>query len=249
MIVECAETLREYKLGSGDFEPQVWITYQPDTFIPLIKELVEARTVGRIDICLDLFSEIDLDILEKILQETTDYLIEAANRLHQIPLIPLLNGFMTRDKFIGWGWYRLFQAEDGTLFIHPRMVEGTEVKRPREDDFWIQLTRPHLACLVCPCFFCFQDIIHNKVKTSEYKIPSQKTCQINTIFNAASMRLLKEFLGLEWGASNLDVLDGKDYDPQAAFDQLKEGNLPHEKLKHMIDEMRNDGIGITGTST
>ncbi len=223
MTVETDETLEPYVLGSGDFRDRVWLRYDAVDLLPAVRELTESKKVRRIELIYDFDINFDIEALRDNLQKLSDYFLETLRAGLPFPHIPVLTGFLLREKFMGWGWDRFYRAPDGNLYAHPRFFTSAHPEQGRLDSEKshskiVQIMRPHLVCQLCKCFFCYQDPIHNKKTTAEYKIPSRLTCRITSIFNEFSVNLANELLGANLKAEDLDKLDSREFEAQRYFD-------------------------------
>lgn len=156
-----------------------------------------------IEFKLDELSHYDINLFEENLKSIYEYVLSNFQETKQMPLIKQLNSFMTKEKFNLFGDTDFFIDQQLNVYPHPSFYYSKyQIKTQSifEFDFekYHQITKPHLICLNCECFYCDRDIYRNKMKTNEFITPCFNSCEMNSILSKYSKKLFNHLFNLDF---------------------------------------------------
>lgn len=196
------------------------------------------NTAGFIEFKFNDSLEYDMNKLDSAMSEIIDDLAELEKN-GLAPIIKNLNSYRIKEKFNQFGETNFFVDTKGTIYFHPSFyyqqisdgVAGKISDFSLDDERFFHFTKPHILCLNCETFFCDRNIFMNKIKTSEFNVPSKQTCELTTLLSKHSKKLFSKIWGRNLSISNLDKVE--DFNIENEYGNLKVNNCECNQIKEI----------------
>lgn len=222
------------KLPSSCVQNAILVATSPRALSTTVLPLLE-KTSGWLDLLVPqhwIASDEYRYSLELELQKIVDFVKTSSSPLGRI--LQLQASSITQ-KFANWGETSLFVSPDLQVYYHPGCYYiqlpalGDLRSLDLENSDLIHPSRPHLACLACETLYCDRNVVYNKVKTTEFKVPAADQCALTELFVKFQHQLypitaeipLKPFVQI-----NEDI-----WDAGKAHQQIADGEISANAIK------------------